>query len=407
VIPSGQTVLAGTEPTAPIGTDDSQNHGTPLGLTGAESAPFTITPGATTGGQTVNNAAGSTSNPTLDFGFNSPLASLGDRVWFDNNANGIQDPNEPGVPQVAVELLDSNGTVVKSTTTDANGNYKFTDLQAGTYSVRFAPSTLPSGATFTTPNQGSNDATNSKADTATGTTATFTLGKREYKPTLDAGIVPPAPILPAVPTPLVFAPAAPVTAPSTIIVSGPAIPVTSPVPTVPPTTVAAVATPSTPSTTAAATAVATAPTTTAPAKPQTGRIAADVWVDNNDNGKIDLGEQVVAGAQLIITGPNGFKKITETDANGHYDVSGLEAGDYTVEITGVGIDPALKYLTGKKINIHILGTELSTAQFRLEPNAEGLALTGNGLTLLWAGLASLLSGLAIATGIHGRKAAKR
>jgi SdrD B-like domain len=187
-IVAGQTPLAGLDPSGPTGLADGVNHGTTM-TNGDVMAPgFTLTPGAVADGQTVDVAKGVTANPTQDFGFNAPLASLGDKVWVDTNRDGVQNEGEPGVPNMTVELRDANGTVIKTTVTDANGNYKFVDLKPGTYSVRFVPSTLPTGAQFTTQNSGTDDTLNSDADPTTGITKTYTLGKREYNPTADAGI---------------------------------------------------------------------------------------------------------------------------------------------------------------------------------------------------------------------------
>ena len=54
----------------------------------------------------------------------APL-DIGNRVWIDTNNNGIQDPDEPAVPGVLVNLLDANGKKIASTTTDAQGAYNF------------------------------------------------------------------------------------------------------------------------------------------------------------------------------------------------------------------------------------------------------------------------------------------
>jgi protocatechuate 3,4-dioxygenase beta subunit len=92
-----------------------------------------------------------------------PANGLGDRVWFDNNANGIQDNGELGLPGATVELLmedpsnpgsfipalDNDGDPVAPFTTDANGNYSFFNLGDGDFKVRFTP---PAGYIGTTPN---------------------------------------------------------------------------------------------------------------------------------------------------------------------------------------------------------------------------------------------------------------
>ena len=55
--------------------------------------------------------------------------SVGNRVWEDTDANGIQDAGETtGIPGVTVELVRGSNTVVASTATDASGNYGFSRL---------------------------------------------------------------------------------------------------------------------------------------------------------------------------------------------------------------------------------------------------------------------------------------
>lgn len=112
-------------------------------------------------------------------------AKLGDRVWYDLNQNGIQDAGEPSVSGVTVTLYNSGGTAIKSTSTDQNGNYLFTDLAAGTYSVGF--SNIPAGYTFTTQGLGT-AASGSDANPATGRTASVTLVAGQTNLDVDAGI---------------------------------------------------------------------------------------------------------------------------------------------------------------------------------------------------------------------------
>lgn len=50
---------------------------------------------------------------------------LGNRVWYDLNGNGVQDPNEPGIAGVVMGLYNSAGILIATTTTDANGRYFF------------------------------------------------------------------------------------------------------------------------------------------------------------------------------------------------------------------------------------------------------------------------------------------
>ncbi len=80
----------------------------------------------------------------MDFGYRD-TASLGDRVWRDVNANGLQDDGATGLAGVTVELLNSGGTVIATTTTGTDGIYGFSNLAAGTYTVRVVSATLPAG----------------------------------------------------------------------------------------------------------------------------------------------------------------------------------------------------------------------------------------------------------------------
>jgi hypothetical protein len=90
---------------------------------------------ASAGSATVTLAAGQTLD-TVDFGYQERTASVGDRVWRDDNGDGIQDGGEPGLEAVVVELRNAAGDLVLQTaTTDANGFYQFSDLAAGTYTV--------------------------------------------------------------------------------------------------------------------------------------------------------------------------------------------------------------------------------------------------------------------------------
>ncbi|HYG62228.1 MAG TPA: SdrD B-like domain-containing protein, partial [Thermoanaerobaculia bacterium] len=80
----------------------------------------------------------------LDFGYRyPPTGSIGDRVWNDLDGNGVQEAGEDGVNGVTVQLLNAGGTVIATQVTSGNGNYSFTNLPAGTYSVRVVSSTLP------------------------------------------------------------------------------------------------------------------------------------------------------------------------------------------------------------------------------------------------------------------------
>jgi uncharacterized protein (DUF2141 family) len=118
----------------------------------------------------------------VDFGYrNPPTFSVGDRVWSDTDGDGVQDSGESGLNGVTVQLLNSGGTVIASQATSGNGNYSFTNLAPGTYSVRVVSSSLPTGYTQTFDLDG----------TGTANQATFSLTASRND--VDFGYKPPAP----------------------------------------------------------------------------------------------------------------------------------------------------------------------------------------------------------------------
>jgi serine-aspartate repeat-containing protein C/D/E len=144
----------------------------------------------------INLAAGQT-NLTVDAGLYRK-ATLGDRVWLDKDNDGIQDANEKGVGNVGVKLLDTSGQQIATTTTDSLGNYKFVDLNPGTYTLEFDKSVALTGAVSVAkypwsskPNQGTDDTVDSDV-TGSGFKATVSvaLDSGENDLTQDAAITP-------------------------------------------------------------------------------------------------------------------------------------------------------------------------------------------------------------------------
>ncbi len=116
--------------------------------------------GNQTNGYDITLASGD-ENLTADFGYiwespdlNAGTAAIGNRIWHDANADGVQDPGEPGIDGVTVTIysdsngdgvidpatdvpvagaIDQNGATGGTTTTEADGTYIFTNLPAGEY----------------------------------------------------------------------------------------------------------------------------------------------------------------------------------------------------------------------------------------------------------------------------------
>ncbi|WP_287464225.1 SdrD B-like domain-containing protein, partial [Accumulibacter sp.] len=168
------------------GGDDSLDSdvGTTGGSGSGFSGPIILPPGQT--------------NLTVDAGLYRK-AVLGDRVWLDRDNDGIQDSNEKGVSNVGVRLLDASGQQVDATTTDSLGNYRFVNLNPGTYTLEFDKSVALTGAISVAkypwsskPNAGSDDALDSDVFGSgfVATTFAFTLSSGENDLTQDAAITP-------------------------------------------------------------------------------------------------------------------------------------------------------------------------------------------------------------------------
>jgi hypothetical protein len=155
-----------------------------------------------------------TTNFDFDFGFKA-TAAIGNKVWRDDNKDGTQDPEEPGITGVTVTLFTNgpNGTpgnnddvFVKATVTDAYGLYIFEDLTPSTvglnstlYNARFTippnyqftsqTNTQNTNGTATTSTGVSTAATGSDANTTLGQTGSYFLFPATYKDSVDGGIV--------------------------------------------------------------------------------------------------------------------------------------------------------------------------------------------------------------------------
>ena len=204
-LPAGYISSSGTngsltgpyEPGIAVGNSasaDNKDHGSQVSPTVIRTGKISLVLGTAPIGESdtmmptgvVDQATDANSQLTADFGVYLP-ASLGDYVWNDINGNGVQESGEPGIPGIKVELYDSAGNLVGTTTTDANGKYRFEYLATGDYTVKFYP---PATYIISPPNQTTAGA-DSNPNPITGVTPPVHLNPGEYNPTIDAGVYQP------------------------------------------------------------------------------------------------------------------------------------------------------------------------------------------------------------------------
>jgi len=122
------------------------------------------------------------------------LGSIGDRIWFDDNNNGIFDNNEDGVPGIGVTLFstvdndvgDGDDVAVETTQSNQDGFYSFINIPPGKYYVRFDPTVA--GQEYTDKDVGADDTKDSDVDPDSRNTALITIGASSHFTNVDAGI---------------------------------------------------------------------------------------------------------------------------------------------------------------------------------------------------------------------------
>ena len=250
-----------TMPTQPAGTNPSiTKAGTIDTGTGTVGTPTaTGTTPASVANIILTNTGTVATSPNNNFSVVIP-SSISGTVFLDQNSNGTQDAGDTALTGVTMQLLNASNTVVATTTTDSSGNYSFTGLAAGTYTVK--EPTQPTG-------------------TANGITT--------------AGTVPNG--------------GTPGTATTTAVV---------------PSAITGIVLPSN-----------TASKNNNFAEVPTGRqIAGRVYTDANNNGLVEANELGIGGVALTLSGTdlNGLAVTasTTTGSDGRYVFSGLAAGTYTV-----------------------------------------------------------------------------
>ncbi|MFT7450367.1 MAG: hypothetical protein ACI9VN_001084 [Patescibacteria group bacterium] len=131
---------------------------------------------------TDNNGCTSSSNATLN-----ARAVIGNRIWNDENQNGIQDTGEEGLAGLPVTIngLQSGGNVyTNSTVSGPDGIYSFDNLDPGNYEIGF---TAPQDFIAAPTSAGNDEALDSNADSNTGNTGSISVGFNYVIDDIDAG----------------------------------------------------------------------------------------------------------------------------------------------------------------------------------------------------------------------------
>jgi|GEM_PF-3842950 len=169
---TSSTDIATTPNTDGTGVDEDDN-GLQAGGSGTQvvSPIINLAVGAETGAETDVGGSGGDVQDDANEADVSGLVSLGSRVWYDNNQNGIQDISEPGVNGITVNLYDNSSCTapfVASTVTatagatPSDGYYGFLNLMPGDFCIEFIG--LPIDFIFTSQDVGGDDAIDSDVD---------------------------------------------------------------------------------------------------------------------------------------------------------------------------------------------------------------------------------------------------
>jgi hypothetical protein len=120
-----------------------------------------------------------------------PPATLNGTIFNDLNGDGSFEGGEPGLSGWTVNLIDASSTTVATTTTDASGNYSFTSVLRGTYTIAAIP---PGGGYIATgPASGTLSVSPGAGQTIDhldfGEFATVTLGGEVFTDTTGNGVL--------------------------------------------------------------------------------------------------------------------------------------------------------------------------------------------------------------------------
>lgn len=116
------------------------------------------------------------------------VGGVGDFVWKDEDGDGLQGINEPGIPNIPVRLQTCDGQTVAVEVTDSEGFYFFNNVEQGFYQLSFDITGLDEGCDFTFQNVGDDDTIDSDPDEF-GLISCFEILAGSYDSTYDAGLL--------------------------------------------------------------------------------------------------------------------------------------------------------------------------------------------------------------------------
>jgi fimbrial isopeptide formation D2 family protein len=309
-----------------------------------------------------NTIAGIALTPGLDatgylFGERGQVGSVKGTVFRDDNGNGSQGANEPGLAGVQVRI--TNGVFTQVVTTDAQGNYRLDNVPVGTATVDVVDSTLPVGVTQTAGVDPSvvtvllnqvNDAgadgyrlpppvaTSNSAVTQPNTPVTLPGALDDSSApgtTIDPGSVDLDPSTPGVDTSRTVPEGKYTVNSNGSVTFTPNPGVTGSVTPIQYTvrdSTGALSNPATLSVSIGA--------------PTTGDVTGIVFKDNNGNGTQDSGEPGLSNVSVLVTGPGGFTQTVVTDSSGKYTAVGVPVGTATVDVVDSTLPVGLTQTAG-------------------------------------------------------------
>src|SRR6266540_4021305 len=300
---------------------------------------------------TVALSVGAGSTGTANFG-DRRQGSVSGSVFKDLNGNGTQDTGESGLGGVTIQLLDSNGTVIATTTTAGDGSYIFTGVTPGSYTVR---ETDPTGYVSTTPNTvpvtiGAGGAASANfGDQQQGSVSGTVFSDLNANGTQGSG----EGGIGGVTVQLINA-SGTIIATTTTAGDGSYLFTGVPAGNYTVREIDPFGLTSTTPNSVPITIVGNGAASANFGDRQVGTVTGRIFLDANGNGVQDPGEDGIAGVQIILTDSQGLSQTVTTDANGNYTAVML-VGNATFSVVTSSLPPDLALTTNNQQQAFLVG----------------------------------------------------